>query len=51
LPNLLVTLESPALGMDGELLVASVTLSVDDSGGSLSALELVNPDAYAAEPQ
>jgi prophage tail gpP-like protein len=50
LPNLLVTLESPKLGMDGELLVASVALSVDDSGGSLSALELVHPDAYAAEP-
>ncbi|WP_287601221.1 phage baseplate assembly protein [Thiothrix sp.] len=51
LPNLLVTLKSPRLGMGGELLVASVALSVDDSGGSLSALELVHPDAYAAEPQ
>lgn len=50
LPNQLVTLDSPRLGMGGELLIASVALSVDDSGGSLTTLELVHPDAYAAEP-
>lgn len=50
MPNLLANLKSPSLGMGGDLLVASVTLSVDDSGGSLSVLDLVHPDAYAAEP-
>lgn len=50
MPNLLVNLDSPRLGIKGELLIASVVLSVDDNGGSLSSLELVHPAVYAAEP-
>lgn len=50
LPNMLVTLDSPKLGINGELLIASVNLNADESGGTTSTLDLVHPDAYAAEP-
>jgi prophage tail gpP-like protein len=50
LPNLLVNVDSPRLGLKGELLTASVALSVDSSGGSLTVLELVHPETYASEP-
>lgn len=48
-PNLLVTLNSPSLMLKQSMLVAGVTLKLDD-GGEITTLALVDPDIYAEEP-
>ncbi len=45
-PLLLPMLDSPRLGFRMPMVVASVRLHVDDSGGALATLELVDPDVY-----
>jgi prophage tail gpP-like protein len=49
-PNLMVAVIAPWLGIDRELLIASVDFRKDD-GGSTTTLELTVPDAYAAEEE
>lgn len=50
MPNLSVWLDSPSLGFDQAMLVAGVSLSLNDSAGELATLELVAPETYAREP-
>ncbi len=45
LPNLRVSVTSPTLRVDGELLISSLTYTLDSSG-SKTALELVDPRAF-----
>ena len=49
-PNLLITLTSPSLMFDQSVLVAGVDLKLDDNGGELVTLALVDPNVYAEEP-
>lgn len=44
-PNLRVAVVSPTFRVDGELLIASLTYTLDESG-SLTALEVVDPRAF-----
>ena len=46
-PNLLINLLSPRLDKNGQYLVSSVSLSVDDKSGTIATLDLVNPAVYA----
>ncbi len=45
-----VTLDAPAAWMVGDLLVAAVTLTLDDDGGTVAVLTVVRPEAYSQEP-
>jgi prophage tail gpP-like protein len=47
--NAKVRVESPTLGVDGELLIAGARYSLDEQG-SRTELELVRPDAFTAQP-
>jgi prophage tail gpP-like protein len=47
--NALVTMRSPLLGIDGQLLITQATYSIDD-GGTTTQLTLRRPDAYTPEP-
>lgn len=44
-PNVLVPVKDPFLGVDGELVIASVKFSLDD-GGTRTELELCRPEAF-----
>ena len=44
--NALVALRSPTLGIDREMLISSVTYSLDE-GGEITTLSLVRPEAFA----
>lgn len=48
-PNVLVQVDAPALGLDGEFLISGVALALGP-GGSTARLELALPDAYKPEP-
>jgi prophage tail gpP-like protein len=47
--NQLVSLRSPRVGIDGELLITQATFTVDD-GGTNTVLTLKRPDAFKPEP-
>ena len=49
LPNHLVAVELPTMRYSGDMLIESVTLSIDDQGRK-TTLGLVRPDAYSAQP-
>lgn len=44
--NTLVRVKAPKLGFDRVLLVAGVRFSLDDPGGTVTELSLVDPDSY-----
>ena len=48
--NALVSIRSPSLGLDGDLLISQVEYSIDDGGGEVTKLSLVRPDAFTPEP-
>lgn len=50
LPNQLVGVHSPSIGVSGEMLISQVEYSLDD-GGEVTQLRLVRPDAFTPEPQ
>jgi prophage tail gpP-like protein len=45
-----VPVKDEYLGIDDELLIETVTYSLDEGSGSTSELTLVHPDAYIPEP-
>jgi prophage tail gpP-like protein len=49
-PNLLVSVVSPSLGVDGKFLISGVTFSKSD-GGTVATLELRQRGAFAVQPQ
>lgn len=49
-PNELTRLTSPKIGVDGDLLITQVKMSLDASGGTLTELTLKPPDAFAPAP-
>lgn len=49
-PNSMVWLESPSLMFAQAVLIKGVTYTLDDNGGEITSLELVDPDTYAEEP-
>jgi len=49
--NQKVSVQDPILGLSGRYLIESVRLSQDESGGTVSSLSVVHPDAYAAKPK
>lgn len=49
LPNMLVTVRSSWLRMEGEMMIRQVTFSRDD-GGTQAKLDIVSPQAFAPEP-
>ena len=48
--NTLVPVRDEYLGIDGELLIETVSYSLDGGSGSICELTLVHPDAYLPEP-
>lgn len=48
--NAIVQVRSPSLGIDGPMLIAETTFSVDSSGGSVTELQLRRADAYRPAP-
>jgi prophage tail gpP-like protein len=48
--NHLVEIRSPSLGVNGDMLIAGVTLTQDLSGGTLTELDLRNPKAFTPDP-
>lgn len=48
-PNLLVTVRSPWLRLDGDMIIRQVTFERGDSG-TTAKLDLVSPQAFAPEP-
>lgn len=49
-PNELCSISAPSIGVDGEMLISSVELSLG-AGGEVARLVLVRPDAYTPEPK
>jgi prophage tail gpP-like protein len=49
-PNTITEVELPTSDLAGEMVITSVRHSLDDSGGEVSALRLMRPDAFAPEP-
>ena len=48
--NALVTVQSPTLGLDGDLLIVTAEHSIDDRSGEVTDLQLMRPDAFSPEP-
>jgi prophage tail gpP-like protein len=49
-PNLLVSIRSPWLRLDGEMLIRQVTYTRDLQGGTEATLEIISPQAFEPEP-
>ncbi len=49
-PNHLVQVDDELAGLRREMLIASASYSVDQSGGSVTSLSLALPEAYVPEP-
>ncbi|VVP57028.1 phage baseplate assembly protein [Pseudomonas fluorescens] len=50
LPNQLVSIRSPWLRLDGEMLIRQVTYTRDLQGGTEAVLEIISPQAFDPEP-
>ena len=50
LPNQLVSIRSPWLRLDGEMLIRQVTFTRDLQGGTVAVLEIISPQAFEPEP-
>ena len=48
--NSITEVTIPSLSIDGELLIDSVTLKVDETGGEMTELRLTRPDAWVPNP-
>ena len=49
--NTLARVQAPRLiGVDGDMLISQVDFTVDDSGGQITQLHIVRPDAFTPEP-
>jgi prophage tail gpP-like protein len=48
--NALVSVRSPSLGIDGELLISEITHKLSDNGGTVTEFDLKRPDAFIPEP-
>jgi prophage tail gpP-like protein len=48
--NELVAVSMPSMRISGDMLVAGVQFEISLTGGTVTTLELVRPDAYAVEP-
>lgn len=48
-PNMLVRVKAPSLGLDGDMLIESVTFRISDQG-EVTDLQLTKPDAYTPNP-
>lgn len=48
--DLIVPVTAPWIDVDGDLLIADVTFSLDDAGGSITVLTCTPADAYRPEP-
>jgi prophage tail gpP-like protein len=49
-PNLLVSIQSPWLRLDGEMLIRQCTFTRDPQGGTETVLEIISPQAFEPEP-
>jgi prophage tail gpP-like protein len=49
-PNLLVTIQSAWLRLNGEMLIRQVTFTRDLQGGTVAVLEIISPQAFEPEP-
>ena len=49
-PNLLVSIRSPWLRLDGEMLIRQCTFTRDPQGGTETVLEIISPQAFDPEP-
>jgi prophage tail gpP-like protein len=49
--NALARVSSPSIGVSGELLIATAEHRIDDTGGEITQLRLVRPDAFDPEPE
>lgn len=50
-PNVLVDVQDPKLNINGRLLISQVSFGIDESGGSITALEVAPPSAFDLSPQ
>lgn len=48
-PNRLINVESPTLGVSGDLLIRSILWSMTKAGGHQTVFDLINPAAYGGE--
>jgi len=48
--NHITRLQAPALGVDGDLLIAEATNTLDNNGGEITRMRLVRPDAFTPDP-
>lgn len=48
--NALVSVKSPLMGVDGDLLISQARLTLDDDSGTLTQLTLRRPDAFLPQP-
>lgn len=49
--NALTRVQSPGVGVDGDLVISQIDHTVDDKGGSLTQFRLLRPDAFTPEPK
>lgn len=50
-PNLLVTVRSPMLRVDGDMLITGVRYELDQRSGATATLDLARPDAFEPKPE
>lgn len=50
-PNTIALVQVPRIGINGDMLISQVEYSIADSGGQVTQLHLVRPDAFTPEPQ
>jgi len=48
--NALVHLESSFVGIDADMIISDATFGLDDSGGTVTTMNLVRPDAFKPKP-
>lgn len=48
--NHITRAQAPALGVDGDMLIAEASHTLDNSGGEITRMRLVRPDAFTPSP-
>jgi len=49
-PNTLTLVKVPSIGIDGQMLISQVDYSISNTGGQVTQLRIVRPDAFTPEP-
>ncbi len=50
-PNTITDVQLPSVDLAGDMVITTVDLSIDDSGGEIAMLRLMRPDAFAPGPR